>query len=113
MNRHRLRRPPRVKASGTLMDTDKTISFVTKKKNTDHKSSPRSSPIPKPWREKTWGREGDGFQVRYGQRLARARQVTAIISATFTTWEGLRNKKVKKTRSPSPSPMALPFEERI
>jgi hypothetical protein len=47
-------------------------------------------------REKTWGGEVDGSQVRYGQRLARARQVTPIISAKSTMWEGLRNKKVKK-----------------
>jgi hypothetical protein len=60
-----------------------------------------------------WGREGDGFQVRYGQRLVRARQVTPIINAKTTMWEGLRNKKVKKKRSPSTSPMANPFGETI
>src|SRR5436305_13325739 len=98
MNRQRLRRTPQAKASGTLTSTEKTISFVSRKKKAGHKSSPNSSPTPNPLREKTWGREVDGFQVRYGQRLARAPHVTPIVSALFTPLSGSRNETVKKKR---------------
>jgi len=84
MNLQRLIRPPKANARGTLESTDRTIFFVRRKKRTDHKRSPRNHPITNPLREKTWGREGDGSQMRYGQRLARAALVTPMASAGST-----------------------------
>src|SRR5438270_7330718 len=113
MNRQRLRRTPVAKASGTLMDTEMTISFVIKKNKTDHMSTPSSSPITKPLLEKTWGGEVDGSQVRYGQRPMRAVHVTPIANADCTALGGLSNKMVRKKMSPSANPLALLFKETI
>ena len=60
--------------------------------------------------EKTLGLEGEGFQMRYGQRLASVAQVRPMTSELIK--EELRRKKVtKKSSSPSPSPMPLPLHD--
>src|SRR5947207_2353845 len=115
MNRQRPMRPPQTKESGILANTEVTIFLLVRKKKADHKRSPSSTPITNPLREKAWGREGDGTQVRYGQRIARAAQVTPIVSAARTSSAACTsfpaNKAVKKKRSPSVSPIALCLRE--
>src|SRR5436305_3264493 len=118
MNRQRPIRPPQTKAIGILANNEVTTSLLAKKKKTDPNRSPSNAPITNPLREKTWGREEDESQVRYGQKLARAAHVTPMLSAVRTS-NALRtslrrtNKTVRKKRSPSASPIALPFQETI
>src|SRR5947209_7996000 len=85
MNRQRLMRPPQTKAIGILANNEVSTSLLAKKKKTDPNRSPSSAPITNPLREKTWGREGDESQVRYGQRLARTAHVTPMLSAVRTS----------------------------
>src|SRR5438067_3834572 len=110
MKRQRLTRAPHTTANGTLTSKATTTSLDAMKKKTNQNTSPSSSPIPNPLHEKTWGLEGEGFQMRYGQRLASVAQVRPMTSELIK--EELRRKKVtKKSSSPSPSPMLLPLHD--
>src|SRR5437762_12443954 len=108
MKHQRLPRAPHTNANGTLTIKATTTSLDAMKKKTHQNTSPSTSPIPKPLHEKTWGLEVEGFQMRYGQRLASAAQVRPMTSELIK--EELRRKKVTK-KSSSPSPMLLPLHD--
>src|SRR5437763_12116264 len=103
-------RTPQTNANGTLTIKATTTSHDAMKKKTNQNNSPSSRPIPNPLREKTWGLEAEGFQVRYGQRLASVAQVRLMTSELIKV-ESVRKKMTKKNRSPSPSPMPLLLHE--
>ena len=101
---------PQSNTNGTLASNATRTSLDAMKKKTNQNNSPSSSPIPNPLREKTRGLEGEGFQMRYGQRLASVAQVRPMTSELIK--EELNRKKVtKKISSPSPSPMPLPLHD--
>src|SRR5437660_1680068 len=108
MKRQRLMRAPQTSANGTLASNATTTSLDAMKKKTNQNTSPSSSPIPNPLREKTWGLEGEESQVRYGQRLASVAQVRPMINE-FIKVELMRKKVTKKNSSPSP--MQLPLRD--
>src|SRR5213082_2658983 len=110
MKRQRLTRTPHSNANGTLTSKATTTSLDAMKKKTNQNTSPSSSPIPNPLREKVGGLEGEGFQMRYGQRLASVAQVRPMASELIKE-ELSRKKATKKSSSPSPSPMQLPLHD--
>src|SRR2546421_12713877 len=110
MKRQRLMRAPQSNANGTLASKATTTSLDAMKKKTNQNSSPSSSPIPNPLREKTWGLEAEGFQMRDGQRLASVAQVRPMTSELIKE-EPSKKKVTKKSSSPSPSPMPIPLHD--
>src|SRR5437588_4241470 len=110
MKRQRLMRAPQTNANGTLTIKATTTSLDDMQKKTNQNNSPSSSPIPNPMREKTLGLEAEGFQMRYGQRMASVAQVRPMTSELIK--EELRRKKVtKKSSNPIPSPMPIPLHD--
>src|SRR5947209_1790907 len=104
MKRQRLTRAPHTNANGTLTIKATTTSLDAMKKKTNQNTSPSSSPIPNPLREKTGGLEEEGFQMRYGQRQASVAQVRLMISELIKE-ELSRTRVTKSMSSPSPRPM--------
>src|SRR5436305_12833253 len=104
MKRQRLMRTPHTNANGRLASNATTTSLDAMKKKTNQNNSPSSSPIPNPLREKTWGLEAEGFQMRYGQSLVSVAQVRLMTSELIKV-ESVRKKMTKKNRRPSPSTM--------
>src|SRR2546429_9630827 len=112
MKRQRLMRAPQSNANGTLASKATTTSLDAMKKKTNQNSSPSGSPIPNPLREKTWGLEAEGFQMREGQRLARVAQVGAMTSELIKK-EPSKKKVTEKSSTPSTSPMPIPLHENM
>src|SRR5436305_15323527 len=106
MKRQRLMRTPQSNANGRLASNATTTSLDAMKKKTNQNNSPSSSPIPNPLREKTWGLEAEGFQVRYGQRLASVAQVRLMTSELIKV-ESVRKKRSRTNRGASTSHMPL------